>query len=44
MSKLQRYWPNVLGEHWVYVVAAFNRTVIVGLLYTLSAPIRFGLW
>jgi hypothetical protein len=39
-----RYAPVMLGEHWIYVIAAMNLIVILALLYTLKAPIHFGIW
>jgi hypothetical protein len=37
-------FPVMLGEYWVYALAIVNSAVILALLYTLKAPIRFGIW
>ncbi len=42
--RISRYAPVMLGEHWIYLIAAVNSIVILTLLYTLKAPIRFGIW
>jgi hypothetical protein len=34
----------MLGEYWVYAVAAINSTIVLALLYTRDAPIQFGIW
>jgi hypothetical protein len=41
---VRRYVPMMLGEHWIYVIAAVNSLVLLALLYTLKAPIHFGIW
>jgi hypothetical protein len=41
---VRRYVPVMLSEHWTYVIAAMNSIVILALLYTLKAPIDFGIW
>ena len=41
---IRRHVPVMLGEHWIYVLATVNSIVLVVLLYTLKAPIRFGIW
>jgi hypothetical protein len=42
--KMRRYAPKMLGEHWIYVLAAVASIVVVTLLYTVKAPIRFAIW
>jgi hypothetical protein len=41
---MRRYVPMMFGEHWIYVIAAMSSMVILALLYTLKAPIDFGIW
>jgi hypothetical protein len=41
---VRRYVPMMLSEHGIYVIAAMNSIVILALLYTLKAPIDFGIW
>jgi hypothetical protein len=41
---VRSYVPMILGEQWIYVIAAMNSIVILALLYTLKAPIDFGIW
>jgi hypothetical protein len=41
---ISRYAPGMLGEHWIYAIAALNSIVMLTLLYTLKAPIHFGIW
>lgn len=42
--RISRYAPAMLGEHWIYLMAVVNSAVVLALLYTVKAPIRFGLW
>jgi hypothetical protein len=41
---VRRYVPVMLFEHWIYVLAVVNSIVVIALLYTVKAPIRFGIW
>jgi hypothetical protein len=41
---IRRYVPVMLGEYWVYILAGVNSAIILALLYTLKAPIHFGIW
>jgi len=41
---IRRYLPVMLGEHWIYILASVNSAVTLALLYTLKAPIQFGIW
>ena len=41
---IRRYFPVMLGEHWIYILASVNSAVTLALLYTLKAPIHFGIW
>jgi hypothetical protein len=34
----------MLGEYWVYALAAINSTIVGVLLYTREGPIQFGIW
>jgi hypothetical protein len=41
---IRSYVPAMLTEHWVYVLALVNSVVVIALLYTVKAPINFGIW
>ena len=41
---VRSYVPMMLGEQWIYVIAAMNSIVVIALLYALKAPIHFGIW
>ena len=42
--RLGGYAPAMLVEHWIYLTAVVNSAVVLALLYTVKAPIRFGIW
>jgi uncharacterized protein involved in exopolysaccharide biosynthesis len=44
LMDIRRYVPGMLGEHWIYVLAVVNSVVVIALLYTVKAPINFGIW